>query len=342
MMSILISSTGFASEQCGAAGYYDGSLTKGSSMLREIPRVLRIGIGPHPQPAAQRASHLRRASLLLSISRRFTTTTTTTMAQQSPPQAQSQPNIHLYTAQTPNGIKVSMLLEELGLPYTVHAIDLTKNEQKEPWFLDDINPNGRIPALTDTFTDGSQIRLFESGSIMQYLVERYDVAHKVSYPKGTREYWEVNNWVLADGRAGTDAGKQTTLPYAPEKIQYGIDRYQNETRRLYRVMEKQLAKSTSGYLVGDRCTVADIACWGWVAASAWAGIKLDKAEFPNLVAWVDRIVARPGCNKGRHVPKRHTMLDYWSKSEDEIDRAAEEARGWIQQSMKEEARLSKV
>jgi glutathione S-transferase len=109
-------------------------------------------------------------------------------------QPQPQPNIHLYTHQTPNGIKVSMLLEELGLPYTVHTVELGKNEQKEPWFLE-INPNGRIPALTDTFSDGKTIRLFESGSIMQYLVERYDTEGKVSYPRGSREAWEVNNWV---------------------------------------------------------------------------------------------------------------------------------------------------
>src|SRR5947199_10615804 len=107
------------------------------------------------------------------------------------------PNIDLYIAQTPNGIKISITLEELGLPYNVHKIELSKNTQKEPWFLE-INPNGRIPALTDTFTDGKPIRLFESGSIMQYLVDRYDKDHKVSYPYGSREYWEVNNWVILD------------------------------------------------------------------------------------------------------------------------------------------------
>jgi glutathione S-transferase len=107
----------------------------------------------------------------------------------------SGPDIHLYTAQTPNGIKISITLEELSLPYTVHKIDFSKNTQKEPWFLD-INPNGRIPALTDRFTDGEMIRLFESGSIQQYLVERYDTEYKISYPRGTREYWEVNNWLF--------------------------------------------------------------------------------------------------------------------------------------------------
>ena len=108
--------------------------------------------------------------------------------------AETKSDIHLYTQQTPNGIKVSILLEELGLPYKVTALEFSKHEQKEPWFLE-INPNGLIPALTDTFTDGSPIRLFESGSVMQYLVDRYDTDHKLSYPRGTREYYEVNNWV---------------------------------------------------------------------------------------------------------------------------------------------------
>ena len=106
----------------------------------------------------------------------------------------TRPNIHLYTTQTPNGVKISITLEELGLPSEFTKIDISKNTQKEPWFLE-INPNGRIPALTDTFEDGKQINLFESGSIQQYLVDEYDKDYKISYPKGTREYYEVNNWV---------------------------------------------------------------------------------------------------------------------------------------------------
>lgn len=106
----------------------------------------------------------------------------------------NRPDIHLYTTQTPNGIKISITLEELGLPYQFTHIDISKNTQKEPWF-EEINPNGRIPALTDTFSDGKIIRLFESGSIQQYLVDEYDKDYKISYPKGTREYYEMNNWV---------------------------------------------------------------------------------------------------------------------------------------------------
>jgi len=246
-------------------------------------------------------------------------------------------DIHLYTAQTPNGIKVSMLLEELGVPYKVTAIELSKNTQKEDWFLE-INPNGRIPALTDTFIDGSPIRLFESASIMQYLVDRYDTDHKVSYPRGSREDYEVNNWLFWQmGGLGPMQGQANHFTrYAPEKIQYGINRYQNETRRLYGVLEKQLSKSTSGYLVGDKCTVADIACWGWVASGPWAGVRLD--EFPHLKAWVNKILSRPGCEKGRHVPTPHKALDNWKKSDEEMDAAAASTRAWVQQGMQADAK----
>jgi glutathione S-transferase len=126
--------------------------------------------------------------------------------------ASKTPNIDLYTTTTPNGIKISILLEELKLPYKVHKIDLQKNTQKEPWFLE-INPNGRIPALTDTFSDGKSIRLFESGSILLYLVDQYDTEHKFSYPKGSREDYEVNNWLFF--QMGGVGPMQVCLPPSP-------------------------------------------------------------------------------------------------------------------------------
>lgn len=100
------------------------------------------------------------------------------------------PNIILYTGQSPNGIKISITLAELGVPYTVRKIDMSTNEQKSDWFTA-INPNGRIPAITDTHSDGKEIRVFESGSIMQYLIDRYDTEHKISYPRGSREAVEM-------------------------------------------------------------------------------------------------------------------------------------------------------
>jgi glutathione S-transferase len=103
------------------------------------------------------------------------------------------PNITLYTGQTPNGIKISIALEELGLDYMVRKIDMSADEQKSKWFAE-INPNGRIPAITDMF-DGNEIRVFESGSILQYLCDKYDKEYKISYPRGTREHVEVS-WSL--------------------------------------------------------------------------------------------------------------------------------------------------
>ena len=106
------------------------------------------------------------------------------------------PDITLYTGQSPNGVKISITLEELGLPYEVRKVDMATNEQKSDYFIE-INPNGRIPAITDRFTDGNEIRVFESGSIMQYLIGRYDKDFKISYPPGTREHVEVrhNSWL---------------------------------------------------------------------------------------------------------------------------------------------------
>ncbi|KAH6694294.1 glutathione S-transferase domain-containing protein [Leptodontidium sp. MPI-SDFR-AT-0119] len=246
------------------------------------------------------------------------------------------PNIHLYSASTANGIKASILLEELGLPYEVTQIDISKNTQKEPWFLK-INPNGRIPALTDTFDDGKQIRIFESGSMLQYLVDRYDQDHKVSYPHGSREYWEVNNWLMWQmGGLGPMQGQAVHFNrFTPTKIEYGVTRYVNETRRLYRTLDDHLKATTSGYIVGDKVTIADIACWGWASAAHWSGIDLD--EFPAVKSWMYKLLKRPGFETGRHVPTRNTFLDMLNQSTEEIEVQAAPYLEWVQNSMKDDA-----
>ncbi|KAF2101363.1 glutathione S-transferase [Rhizodiscina lignyota] len=245
------------------------------------------------------------------------------------------PDITLYTTQTPNGIKISITLEELGLPYKVQKIDISKNTQKEPWFLE-INPNGRIPAMTDTFKDGKQIRLFESGSMMQYLVAEYDKDYKISFAPGTREFYEMNNWMFfMNAGVGPMQGQSNHFTrYAPEHIPYGVNRYQNETRRLYRVLDEHLAEGNKEYLVGNKCTIADIAHWGWVASAGWAGINID--EFPHLKAWEDRMLARPGVEKGRHVPDRHTMKELLADKA-KMEEHAAKSKAWIQSSMKADA-----
>ncbi|KAK3697389.1 Glutathione S-transferase 2 [Vermiconidia calcicola] len=212
------------------------------------------------------------------------------------------PNIVLYTGQSPNGIKISITLEELGLPYTVRTVNMTKNEQKSEWFTE-TNPNGRIPALTDTFDDGESIRIFESGSIMQYLVNRYDKDYEISFPQGTREYIEMTNWLFFQNAGiGPMQGQANHfVRYAADHIDYAVTRYQTELRRLYDVLDKHL--QDKDYLVGNKCTIADIAHWGWITLSRWAGVEL--SEFPKLKAWEERMLARPAVEKGRHVPDRH-------------------------------------
>ncbi|PNP47015.1 hypothetical protein THARTR1_10520 [Trichoderma harzianum] len=189
-------------------------------------------------------------------------------------------NITLYTASTPNGIKVPILLQELGLDYKLYRVKLRENEQKEPWYLE-INPNGRIPAITDEWFDGQKMRVFESGPILEYIVDRYDKDNKVSYPRGSREYWEVKSW----------------LSWQIEKIEYSINRYANETHRLYRTMDTHLAKSPHGLLVGDRVTIADIACFGWVVNHDSDGVSLQ--EFPHVEKWLEKLLARPSFKNGR-------------------------------------------
>ncbi|KAL2891870.1 Glutathione S-transferase-like protein gedE [Ceratocystis lukuohia] len=239
-------------------------------------------------------------------------------------------DIHLYTTNTPNGVKVSMLLEELNLEYKVTRIDIMAGGSKEPWFLE-INPNGRIPALTDTFTDGKPIRLFESASIMQYLVERYDTEHKLSYPRDSRESWEVNNWVFWQmaGLGPMQGQANHFARYAPEKIEYGINRYMNESRRLYRVLDGHLAKSTSGFMVGDKCTIADFVMIGWVGSSNWCGLNID--EFPKVKEWLERMEKRPAVVAGWNVPTPRMDLNLTQKE-------AKERGEWIQKSMAEDAK----
>ncbi|KAL2861228.1 glutathione S-transferase family protein [Aspergillus lucknowensis] len=246
-------------------------------------------------------------------------------------------DIMLYTEGTPNGLKISIALEELGLSYQVREIALFQNEQKEPWFLE-INPNGRIPAITDKDESGQEIKVFESGAILQYLVARYDKDHVISYPYGTKEHWEVTSWLMWQmGGVGPMQGQANHFArFAPEKNPYSLGRYVHETRRLYRVMEGHLAKSPSGYLVGDRVTIADIAIWPWVTAYKYSGLSsID--EFPNVVQWMYKLLERPGFERGRHVPKPHIYLDMNRLSEEELNEKAKYGVQWIQDAMKRDA-----
>ena len=200
--------------------------------------------------------------------------------------------IDLYTWTTPNGYKVSVTLEELGLPYTVKPIDISTGIQKQPEFLA-INPNGRIPAIIDR-AEGD-FAIFESGAIMIYLAEK---AGKL-LPTDTKGRSRVIQWLMFQmGGVGPMQGQANVFfRYFPEKYQPAIDRYQNETRRLYTVLDTQLGKGE--YLAGDY-SIADIANWSWVRSHAWAGVSVD--GLPNLQRWLAAIEQRPAAQKGITVP----------------------------------------
>lgn len=236
-----------------------------------------------------------------------------------------------------------MALEELGLPYTTHKIDISKNTQKEPWFLE-INPNGRIPAITDVLTtpDGKseKIRVFESASILLYLVDQYDPEYKLSYPRGTKEYYEMVNWLMfQNAQLGPMQGQANHFHrYAPEKIKYAEDRYINETRRVYKVLDLHFEKTGNEYLVGNKCTIADVTTVGWVTWCAWAGVNID--EFPSLEKWQKRMIARPAIAKGNDVPHPSKLRDILGDDK-KMDEYAAHSREWILKGMKDDEKKEK-
>jgi len=233
--------------------------------------------------------------------------------------------ITLYTVGTPNGHKASITLELLGLKYDTYKIDFSKNEQKEEWFLK-INPNGRIPAIVDK--SNNNFRVFESGSIMLYLIDKYDKDHKLSFPHGTNEYYEMVSWLFfQNAGVGPMQGQANHFyRYAPEKIDYAIKRYINETRRLYSVLEARL-KENGDWLVGDKMTIADIANYGWVNFAFW--IDIDLSEFPKLNAWVDRISARDAVKRGLDVPTPFDLKKKYFEDREATLNLAKESSNWI-------------
>lgn len=200
--------------------------------------------------------------------------------------------IDLYTSSTPNGWKASVTLEELGLPYDVHAIELSKNVQKEPWFLK-INPNGRIPAIVDR--DEDNFAVFESGAIMIYLAEK---AGKL-LPSDRKGRSRVIQWLMFQmGGIGPMMGQANVFfRYWHEKYQPAIDRYQHESRRLFEVLNGQLANHE--FLAGDY-SIADIANWCWVRTHPWSGVSVEGLD--HLQRWIAAIQERPAVQRGVKVP----------------------------------------
>jgi len=203
--------------------------------------------------------------------------------------------IDLYTWSTPNGRKVSIMLEECALPYRVHPINIGKGEQFTPEFLA-LNPNNRIPAIVDSAgPDGKPLPLFESGAILIYLAEKTGQL----IPKTPRGRLICLQWLMFQmGGVGPMFGQaHHFLRAAKEQVPYGIKRYTEETRRLYGVLQKRL--SEADYLA-DEYSIADIATFPWVARFEWH--KVDLNDFPAVKRWFDKINARPAVQKGMAVP----------------------------------------
>jgi GST-like protein len=208
--------------------------------------------------------------------------------------------IDLYTASTPNGWKASVTLEELELPYEVHALNLGNGDQHQESFLK-INPNGRIPAIVDR--DEDDFAVFETGAIMIYLAEKTGRL----LPTDAKGRSRVIQWLMFQmGGIGPMMGQANVFfRYFPEKIQPAIDRYQNETRRLLEVLERRLSESE---WLADDYSIADIANWCWVRTYKWSGVSADGLD--NLKRWRDAMRMRPGCQRGIEVPARlERMID---------------------------------
>lgn len=203
--------------------------------------------------------------------------------------------INLYTWSTPNGRKVSIMLEELGIEYRVHPINIMKDEQFAPEFLE-ISPNNKIPAIEDEQTG---IKMMESGAILMYLAEK--IGRLI--PRDTEGRWRCIQWLMLQmGGVGPMLGQTHHFShFNPNASDYARSRYENETQRLYAVLDQRLAKAR--YLAGEY-SIADIATWPWISRFEWQ--QVDLQQFPNVLRWYREIADREAVQAGYHVP---SMVD---------------------------------
>lgn len=210
--------------------------------------------------------------------------------------------IELYYWPTPNGHKISIMLEELGVPYRLHFVNIGKGDQFKPEFLA-ISPNNKMPAIVDPEgPDGQPISVFESGAILQYLGRKFGRF----YPTVERARVAVDQWLFWQmGGFGPMLGQNHHFSsYAPEKIPYAIKRYRDETHRLYGVLDKQL--TGNDFVAGDY-SIADMAIVGW--AKLWEGQGMTAAEFPAVMAWLERVSARPAVERAYAIKLPQPALD---------------------------------
>jgi len=204
--------------------------------------------------------------------------------------------IQLYTWGTPNGKKASIMLEEIALPYEVHAINLGQGDQFKPEYLA-INPNNKIPSIIDTDGPGGKpLTLFESGAILMYLAEKTGKL----WPADLRQRYSVIQWLMFQmGGVGPMFGQANYFFRLEEKVPYAIERYHKEALRLYGVLEKALGQNE--YLAG-KYSIADVATYPWVWRHEMHHVKLE--EFPHVKAWYDKISERPAVKRGMDIPKK--------------------------------------
>ncbi|NOY94335.1 MAG: glutathione S-transferase [Deltaproteobacteria bacterium] len=224
--------------------------------------------------------------------------------------------IDLYTFSTPNGWKASVMLEELGLAYETHVVDITAGDQKRPEFLR-INPNGRIPAIVDR--DAGDLAVFESGAILLYLADKT----RKLIPQDLAGRTRAISWLMFQmGGVGPMMGQANVFyRYFPTKIPEAIERYQKESRRLLEVLDRRLGESAN--LAGHEYGLADIANFCWARTYEWSGVSIDGLD--HLERWLTEIEARPAVARGLAVP---TTLEMPTEDEDE-QRFVEQARGML-------------
>ena len=214
--------------------------------------------------------------------------------------------IELFTSETPNGWKVSIALEEMGLPYEYRHIRLSQREQKQDWYLK-LNPNGRIPTIIAHANP--VLVVFESGAILVYLAEKTGLF----LPRDMKGRSLVMQWLMFQmSGVGPMMGQANVFyRYAPEKIPYAIDRYQREVRRLLEILDRRLADHE--YLAGDY-SIADIATWPWARGYEWSGVSIDGLD--HLRRWLDKVGARPAVQRGKDIPP---AVDLGSRTQQTID-----------------------
>ena len=221
--------------------------------------------------------------------------------------------IDLYTWPTPNGHKIHIMLEETGLEYRVHPIDIGAGEQFKPEFLA-ISPNNKIPAMVDQRgPGGKRLALAESGAMLFYLASKTGRF----LPQDERGRWEVMQWVMFQmGHIGPMLGQaHHFLQYAPEKIEYAMNRYRNEAKRLYRVVDKQVEENE--WIAGSEYTIADMSIMPWLRFPERQGVNID--DYPRLRKWRDRIAARPAVKKALEVlADRRRATPSFSKEQAEV------------------------